>query len=343
VAPRQPTPSKSLAEILSRAWSLGRVGAVLDRELTTAVDLLMQTHVKNGFFGHYCDGMRRVQGFGADGSMEVALVPMRTQIPIARESSCQCPLCSPPNDVEKGLAWRGYQIWPNAFPYLPTDQQHILLTSAGHRGQAFSTQLLNDVLDFQAFTAGSRPLTMFYNGTAGNSQYHLHWQAVRETVPLERLIARGALCLTSHVKEADGELSSFDQGSYAGFMVSGNKRFVCAWARTLVQHLKSDPLTQGAYNMGLLSQQNGNFRLVIVPRRAACLKPNLGSLGPRGVGAFNMLGTQVLPKDEIPADFSDALTHLRDTLVPPCEFAWLATLKAPAKLPMCEATQRALV
>ena len=95
-----------------------------------------------------------------------------------------------------------------------------------------------------------------------------------------------------------------------------------------MSRLDRDPLTRGAYNLVLLEPRNGEARLAIIPRRADCLKPTLGSLGPRGIGAFNMAGILVLPQGTIPDDFNATVTAaLRTTIVPPSELGFLDALR----------------
>jgi len=126
-----------------------------------------------------------------------------------------------PQSQQRGLSWRDYVIWPNAFPYVPVAEQHILITTARHQPQGFSPALLGDMLDFQAAAAGARPLTLFFNGVAGNSQFHLHWQAVRESLPLERALDAGRLALTPAVRTPNGRVDSYDRDLHAGILVSG--------------------------------------------------------------------------------------------------------------------------
>ena len=186
-----------------------------------------------------------------------------------------------------------------------------------------------DLLDFQTATAAGRPLTLFFNGVAGNSQFHLHWQAVRVTVPLERALDSGRVVPRTLVRDADGRLQAYDHGLYAGFLACGSKAFVGRWAERLVDRLTADPLTRGAYNMVLLQPKNGEMRLAVVPRRLSCLKPNVGSLGPRSIGAVNVVGLQVLPRATIPEDFDASLADaIRATLVRPSELSWTDELTA---------------
>lgn len=319
----------TVSKRLNELWQKQRLGAVADRELPRAIDAMMKFHVDIGFFGIRTDGMRNIEGFGPHGDVRVALAPNRTKVPIARDVDGQgsCGLCKPPFPSERGMAWRGWRIWPNAFPYVPTSSQHILLTSARHQPQGFAPSVLADMLDFQSFAGADRQLTMHYNGIAGNSQLHLHWQATREVTPLQTAIETGRLPLAPCVTAPNGRVETYDHGFFAGMLVSGSKTFVVQQATRIVKKLDQDPTTRGAYNLVLLEPRAGRFRLSIVARRADNLRPEIGSLGPRGIGAFNTAGVLVVPADELPDDFADAITPaMRATIVPPSELSWLADL-----------------
>jgi hypothetical protein len=315
---------------LEQTWSTGSVAPVHSRELPEAVAALMAYHLRVGFFEDRLVGMERRGGFGPDGSFEVALAPNRKKAPISRDAHADgaCGLCRPTFPSERGLSWRTWRIWPNAFPYVPAQSQHILLTCADHVAQSFSPQILGDMIDFQAHAAAGRQLTMHYNGTAGNSQFHLHWQATREVLPLQRQLDGGTLPTSPVVVEQGGRVATYDQGIYAGLLVEGDKSFVQRWAARIVERLEKDPVTRGAYNLLLLQPIRGRARLVVIPRRADLLKPTMGSFGQAGVGAFTAGGIVVMPRAEIPDDFAAALEPaMRSTIVPPAELGWLDDLR----------------
>ncbi len=321
--------SPPIALRLHAIWQAQRLAAVADQELPSAIDAMMKYHVDVGFFGIRTDGMRNIEGFGPHGDVRVALAPNRHKVPIARDVDGQgsCGLCKPPFPSERGMAWRDWRVWPNAFPYVPTSMQHILLTSAHHQPQSFAPSVLADMLDFQTVAAGGRPLTMHYNGIAGNSQHHLHWQATREITPLQTAIDAGRLPLAPCVTAPDGRVETYDHGFFAGMLVSGSKSFVVRQATRIVEKLNQDPTTRGAYNLVLLVPRAGRFRLSIVARRPDNLRPEIGSFGRRSIGAFNTAGVLVVPADDLPDDFAEAITPaVRATIVPPNELPWLADL-----------------
>ncbi len=324
---------------LERIWSRQRVAAVQSAELPRAIDALLAHHLANGFFGNRMVGMERREGF-VDGSVEVRLAPNRTKVPINRDpASHSCDLCDPPFPEERGLIWRGWRLWPNAFPYVPAEYQHILLTSADHRTQGFSPAVLNDMLDFQVAANDGRQLTLHYNGVAGHSQAHLHWQATRVLLPLQRELDAERIPRRRLLERGQGLVEAFERGPYAGFLVSGEHAFVVRQAARILDRLDRDPLTRGAYNLLLLARRGGRARLVIVPRRADNLRPVVGSLGPAGIGAFNAGGVVVVPRAELPDDFAASIgPAMRATVVSPFELAWLDELAEERHpLPSCSA------
>lgn len=319
----------SLAQRLEQVWTTQLLAPVTNQEMPRAIDALMAYHLEAGFFGERFDGMERFSGFGPAGTVEVALAPNRKKVPIGRDvdGHGNCGLCKPPFPEERGLIWGTWRVWPNAFPYVPADSQHIILTHQGHLPQSYSPQILADMVDFQNCAAGGEQLTMHYNGTAGNSQIHLHWQATRETLPLQRQLDSGRMPLTDLRRDQEGRIATYDQDFYAGLVVEGDKPYLVRWATRIIARLNDDPTTRGAYNLLLLKPRAGRLRLVIVPRRADHLKPEVGSIGKAGIGAFNTGGIIVLPRAAIPGDFADAITPaMRSTIVPPRELAWLGQL-----------------
>ncbi len=330
VQPPHSHTSLPIDQRLSKAWETQLLAPVANAEMPKAIDALMAYHLKVGFFGERLDGMERFVGFGPEGSVEVALAPNRKKLAIGTnvDGHGSCGLCKPPFPDERGLTWGNWRIWPNAFPYVPAESEHILLTHQGHLPQSYSPQILADMLDFQACAGVGDQLTMHYNGTAGNSQFHLHWQATRELLPLQARIDAGQLPLRDVRRDADGRVATYDQGFYAGILVEGSKAYLGRWATRIIEQLNDDPTTRGAYNLLLLKQRAGRFRLAIIPRRADNLKPEVGSIGKAGIGAFNAGGIIVLPRAEIPADFGGAITPaMRATIVPPAELPWLAELR----------------
>jgi len=194
------------------------------------------------------------------------------------------------------------------------------------------------MIDYQRFASQDAPVTMHYNGIAGNSQFHLHWQATREKLPLQRMLDAGTLQLERWHSAANGHIDSYDHGYYAGLVVTGDKSYVTRWAQLLVEKLDADPLTRGAYNMLLLHPADGQVRLVVIPRRADNLKPEIGAFGKVGVGAFNLGGTVVVPRDAVPDSFgADYVAAATKSVVRPAELSWLRELVQQPTHPMLRA------
>jgi hypothetical protein len=275
--------------------------------------------------------MRREVVQTSGGPLDLQFTPNRDKVPVVElhdTGHAECALCKPPFVDERGLSWRDYTIWPNAYPYLPPEQQHVVITAARHVGQQFSPQILEDMIDYQRAAGHGTPITLHYNGVAGNSQFHLHWQASRERLPLQRLLDDGGLPLQRLHTGAGGRVDSYDQGFYAGLLVSGDRAYVSRMAARIVQGLDRDPLTRGAYNLLLLHPRQGEACLVVIPRRADQLKPELPSFGKVGLGAFSLGGTIVVPRDDVPAGFADeVLAAAAQTLVRPAELPWLDALQ----------------
>ena len=316
---------------LDQGWLSHRLVRIPDRALAQSTAKLMDYHVANGFFGDRMEGMVRHTGFGAKGQLEVQLAPNRNKVPVARQGvdhpKC-CALCEPTFEEERGLAWREYNVWPNAFPYMPAEKEHILITTAKHQGQGYSPKVLADMMDYQRFAARDKPITMHFNGIAGNSQFHLHWQASLEKLPVQKLLDSDALPTNEIISSSKGKVSTYDQGYFSGILIEGEKDFIIKQATEMVKKLNLDKQTRGAYNMLLLHPKNGKARLVIIPRRANNLKPEVPGYGKVGFGAFSLGGTLVLPRKEVPAGFGNHLVAAaKATTVSPDELSWLKELK----------------
>lgn len=336
----QPIATERAADC-KKAWQRSLLARVPDGQLTAAVDAMFDYHADVKFYGERTSGMRRETGLGPDHDLDIQFAPNRDKVPlveISDQAKKECALCKPPFLDERGLSWRDYVVWPNAFPYLPESGQHVVVTAAKHVGQGFSPQLLGDMIDYQRCASQPTPVTMHYNGIAGNSQFHLHWQASREKLPLQRMLDAGTLPLARLHSAANGHIDSYDHGYYAGLVVSGDKPYVTRWAQLLVEKLDADPLTRGAYNMLLLHPADGQARLVVIPRRADDLKPAVGSFGKVGIGAFTLGGTIVVPRDAVPASFGDDIVAAaRKTVVRPAELSWLPELMQQPTHPLLRA------
>ena len=315
---------------LHAAWKAARVAPIDEAHLPQGIDALMSWHLRIGFFADRFDGMRRVTGLGPTKDLEAQLTPQRRKVPASSSQEARCVLCNPPFPEERALGWRSWRIWPNAFPYVPSAYQHVLMVTARHLPQSFSRELFADMLDFAAAAAGGRQLTLHYNGIAGNSQYHLHWQATRVVLPLQRQLDAGRVEQRELWRTPEGRLASLDDALFAGLLLEGGRGFVIELAARIVRRLETEPLTRGAYNFLVLSPRGRSLRVVLIPRRAEALKPTLGSLGPQGLGAFNLGGIMVLARPDVPADLGTAFpAAVRTTVVRASELTWLRALLTP--------------
>ena len=315
---------------LAQGWASHRLVRIADRALGQASATLMNYHVQNGFFADRMQGMRRLTGLGPKGQLEVQLAPNRNKVPVARQGvdhpKC-CALCEPTFKEERGLAWREYNVWPNAFPYMPAEKEHILITTAKHQGQGYSPKVLADMIDYQRFACREKPISMHFNGIAGNSQFHLHWQASLEKLPVQKLLDAGKLSTKKILSSPQGKISTYEEGYFRGILLAGQKDFVIKQATHMVKKLNLDKQTRGAYNMLLLHPKNGKARLVIIPRRADNLKPEVPGYGKVGFGAFSLGGTLVLPREQVPNGFDEHIVAAAQaTTVSPKDLPWLDEL-----------------
>lgn len=304
------------------AGAASRLVPVAAGELPSALDDLFAHHLELDFFGDRFDGMRRLTD--DESEFEVQLVPNRTATPIARKLHDVCALCDPPDPRERGLDWRGYTVWPNAYPYVAADRQQVVIATRAHVGQGFSPELLADMVTYQREATRDEPPTLHYNGIAGNTQFHLHWQASRGRVPLERRLDSGELAHRALHEAPHGAVLAFDQSFYAGLVVTGNDPYVLAWSTVIMRELDREPSTRGAYNLLLLGPGPRGARLAIIPRRHACLKPRLSNGAHVVFGAYSMAGVMVVPLPSVPDGFhAEVLAAARATVVRPSELAWL--------------------
>jgi hypothetical protein len=316
-----PLPPRGLRRDLERDWARATVAAVSDEQLAFGVSALYEHQLKTPFFGDSFEGLRHVTYIDGAGLLDVILVPQRKGIPQARTDlgKERCALCNPADPVERGLSWRNYIVWPNRYPYVPADQQHMLVMPARHQPQGFSAGLLGDMIDYQRLASPDGAVSMSYNGIAGNSQFHLHWQAMRAQTPFQRDLDTDRLSLQTLRQEAGGTLQTFRRDYASGFLVRGNKQYVQRWASEIIRRLDHDPLTQGAYNLTLLQPRADQTRLLIAARRKSALPSKLSSL--------TMTGVVIVPHSNVPDHFAQKLRDAAKTaIVEPHEFAWLSEL-----------------
>ncbi|MCK5689456.1 hypothetical protein KAI87_09320 [Myxococcota bacterium] len=337
---RAPKAAGDIAPELDKAWATGRYAQMASPRLwPQAIDKLISYHVESGIYQDRFEGMERISGLGTHDAMEVHLAPNRNKVPANRvnNGACTCALCDPPEKEERGILWRDYKVLPNIYPYVGPESQHILITAAEHSPQRFSPKILGDMIDFQTFASGKRPMTLHYNGVAGNSQFHMHWQATRETLPVQRVLETGAVQKETLHSDKLGSVSTFDEGFFTGILVTGDRDYIVRQAGAIISGLDSDPQTAGAYNLVLLNRKNAQARLVITPRRKEQLRPDIDGFGPVGLGAFSLGGTMVIPKKEMPKDVAKfAIEAQKLTVVRASELSWLkeaVQVKAASSMP----------
>jgi tartrate-resistant acid phosphatase type 5 len=307
--------------------------AVSDRDLTPGLDALFDYHHGKGFFENRLDDMSLETVKTALGEVEFQLVPHRRYDKKKgglEDGGCACPFCRDAEPVARALNWRGWRVLPNRYPYAPEESRHVVLAREGHIDQSFSPSVLADMIDYQRLAPGAH--TLHYNGIAGNSQQHLHWHASDEVMPVERLINSGALALNVRRGSLAGQVATYDDGFYKGLHVEGSKDFVVRWASRLVDALDKDPTTRGHYNMLLLkARQDGQARLVIVPRNADSVVREVDGLGKLSYGAFGVAGRGVIIKDRMPPEAIDSFVEQAEhTMVRPDAIPGIdAALKQP--------------
>lgn len=319
-----PTAPGSVARAVLAEWRERPVATVTDAQLGSAADVLFLYHHDRGFFGRRFEGMRVERGLGDDGSLEVTLAPNRKDGKVDGDG---CPFCKSHFPDQRALAWRGWQLIVNAYPYADAHSRHTVIAYGGHRPQSFDADVLRDMAELQRLLARHRgqPVTMHYNGTAGNSEQHLHWHASHERLPVERWLDEGVAKTEVLRRGADGSVAAWSKGDFAGLALTGSAAFVGRWATRIVKGLDDDPRTAGRYNMLLLPSEGDEVRLVLVPRRAL---PE-GEETPKMGGAWAVGGREVVYEHELPADAAEKLVEAaRAHVVRPEELSWLRPMLA---------------
>jgi hypothetical protein len=289
-----------------------------DDELRGALDALHGYHNAKGFFEDRYEGTRVVGGLGDDADLEVMLAPNRKS---GMKPSCGCPFCRQTAPVGRTFNWRSWRALPNAYPYAPAASQHTVLAFEGHKEQTCGPQILADMIAYQAFVDDGRGVTMHYNGTAGNSQKHLHWHSSQERLPVERWLDEGDVELTDLRSTAQGRVASYTHDEFSGLLVEGDPAFVSRWGARLTDKLATDDKTGGRYNLLLLPQKNGKARLVVVPRRVPA-----DDMPPLG-GAWAVVGRDVKYAHQVPDDYAATLQDAAYAhIVRADEFEWLRPL-----------------
>lgn len=314
----------SVARQVLSTWREQTTASVTDAQLGEATDALFLYHHDRGFFGKRFEGLRVERGLGEGGELEVTLAPNRKDGHVEGDG---CPFCQSHFPEQRSLAWRGWQVLVNAYPYADAHSRHTVIAALGHRPQSFDADTLRDMAGLQRLLTQHRgqPVTMHYNGTAGNSEKHLHWHASHERLPVERWLDEGTADVKALRRGADGTVASWSQGAFAGLLLEGSAAFVGRWAARVTKGLDDDPLTAGRYNMLLLPTQDERVRLVLVPRRAL---PK-GEETPKMGGAWAVGGREVRYEEALAEGAVEQLEQAaRAHVVRPEELAWLPGMLA---------------
>lgn len=314
----------SAARHVLSQWRTQTHATVTDGEVGEAADALFLYHHDLGFFGKRFLGLRVERGLGDDGELEVTLAPNRKDGKVEGDG---CPFCQSHFKEQRSLAWRGWSLMVNAYPYADAHSRHTVIAALGHRPQSFDADTLRDMAGLQKLLEQHRgqPITMHYNGTAGNSERHLHWHASHERLPVERWLSQGTADVTALRRGADGTVSSWSKGEFAGLVLEGNAAFVGRWAARIVKGLDDDALTAGRYNMLLLPTDDDSVRMVLVPRRDL---PQ-GEETPKMGGAWAVGGREVMYEESLPEGAAEHLkAAARAHVVRPEELSWLRPMLA---------------
>ncbi|HEY4222924.1 MAG TPA: DUF4922 domain-containing protein [Myxococcota bacterium] len=301
-------------------WDRGYAARANDDTVASAVDALFAREHSSGFIA-----ATPSTPISVGDAVEIQLVPQRKSY--AHGAGCSCPFCQPVDTRQRAVQWRGWQVLANAFPYAP---HHLVIASASHAPQSIDRRIVLDMIDLQR--ALGPTTTLHYNGIAGNSQPHRHWQGTRERLPLTRLLDADALALAVVRRDSDAEVRSFDDGFFAGLLVTGTPAGVARNAARLADALERDEQTRGCYNMLLLPMRDNQVRLVVIPRNADHIAVDAGVLGTVRLGAFDLAGRGVLARESVSADgvaaFLDAAAR---SVVRPQHLAWLSSFgRAPS-------------
>jgi hypothetical protein len=310
---------QKVAGDLHAQWAEGYRGDVAEEHLPGAVDALLDHSIRTGALYERTEAMR-VEPLG---DLETMLIPNRrapgpegAHVP----GACSCVFCAPPNPNAKAVRWRGWDLLPNAYPYARLHSQHFLAVSSEHALQQFSPKILDDMLDLHQLLDG-RTRTFHYNGWAGNTQPHLHWQVTKERLPIERAIAETA---TPLLRGHAGSVQTFDDGTLSGILVEGDKAFIVSKATAIIEGLKNDPAAQDHYNLLLLPGEKS--RLIVIARRKDALVVDCGDGHPNALSAVEVSGRFIFSaKDSVPEGFTEERfkAGVRASTVPPSELPWL--------------------
>lgn len=279
------------AEAVARIPPASKGEGLTDAQLPGALASLFAAQHRNG--PTWAVGHRRV----VDRELEFDLFPARAKVAVQRHDpgSDGCSLCQPPPEGVPNLRWRGYSFLPNTAAYVPEDGLHLVVRSTEHRAQGAKLADLGRMLELSRLARREPPVTLHFNGLAGNTQFHWHWQLTTERLPLQRALEEGQLPQVVLRKSPDLKISRYGLGVMQGVLLEGRAPAVQRWTAELVRRLEAEPLCQGRYNLMILPTRGDRVRVVVVPRRY------LGEGVPMAHGAFSYAGRVIVSRAELDA------------------------------------------
>lgn len=185
---------------------------IFDQDLDDEIDSFLKYLKDSGYYNSNIKNKNRLDDISFDNIGETGLVlktiPYRNKLnlsktnQISKLTSKRCALCEAiqgknkifPLNLAKSLLWRGYIIRPNDFPYM---NDHLLILSSDHNhgynkdvgnqdSLTKNVNIIGDMIDFYKLLNFKG--TMFFNGLAGNSQYHFHFHYTTETLPIQKYL-----------------------------------------------------------------------------------------------------------------------------------------------------------
>ncbi|MBF0442794.1 MAG: hypothetical protein HQK54_12890, partial [Oligoflexales bacterium] len=222
-----------------------------------------------------------------------------------------CPLCSRNNLAADFVYGDRLRIISNVARYA---DESILIKSRDHMLQTDIPSLLPDVCEFIANMPPK--YFFFFNGLAGNSQRHTHFQAISETAPIREAINSQDLRLKetasaenvsmgilSPAKSFDVEKTERSSDHFCGYYFNGDFRTVASFAGRFLEALDQSRERPGLYNLfAFRCEESSKMILIVVPRTS----PEKVALMGRELCALDYAGFigDYAPEDETKKLFS---------------------------------------
>ena len=198
-----------------------------------------------------------------------------------------CALCKVPS-VMVSANYRGkFRIVSNRFRY---GHESLMILPHKHIHQGELRVGFHDYLRLVQDLPDD--YTYFFNGLSGNSQSHLHLQALKESLPLRQVIESGQLPLQavplrnlSQVRVGIVDGSPHQMGHLNGIMCQGSPKQVDKVAKAIIQDM-DQRLGQGSYNMILWKNDHDPEAPVscfIIPKSKTGPSVKFGALAHAGL------------------------------------------------------------